>query len=138
MKFYIASKLENYRNVQAVRDALIKAGHRITYDWTLHGSVAGQGAKRLREVAGSEMDGVLSADIVIVLLPGGRGTHAELGMAIAWDIPVMLIADKSNTYFNLDKNTCAFYWNKNVQQCICLDAEALPGFVVDNIKHVAA
>ncbi len=135
MKIYIASKLENYRQVQAVRDALISAGHSITYDWTLHGSVQGQGVERLKEVAENERRGVVSADAVVVLLPGGRGTHVELGMACALNIPVMLIVDHSMPYFRPDENTCAFYWNRNVCRCAC-HADDLPRFVAENIEGV--
>lgn len=135
MKIYIASKLENYRKVQAVRDALVSAGHSITYDWTLHGSVQGQGIERLKEVAENERRGVVSADAVVVLLPGGRGTHAELGMACALNIPVMLLADRADAYFRPDEYTCAFYWNRNVQHYACPN-EQLPGFVAANIEGV--
>lgn len=135
MKIYIASKLENYRQVQAVRDALVSAGHSITYDWTQHGSVQGQGIERLREVAENERRGVVSADAVVVLLPGGRGTHAELGMACALNIPVMLMADNPNSFFQPDEYTCAFYWNRNVQHYTCPD-EGLPVFVTARITGV--
>ena len=39
MKFYIASKLENYKQVQYLAGKLKDAGWVHTYDWTLHGSV---------------------------------------------------------------------------------------------------
>ena len=137
MKVYIASKLENYRQVQAVRNALRNAGHVITYDWTEHGPAILRGIEFLKEVAENERDGVVSADAVVVLLPGGRGTHAELGMACALNIPVMLIADHPNTYFSCDENTCAFYWNSNVQHYVCY-AEDLPDFVAGEIDRLLA
>ena len=135
-KVYIASKIENFRQVQAVRDALLMAGHIITYDWTRHGSVVGN-LEYLKEVAENEREGVVSADVVIVLLPGGRGTHAELGMANALKIPVMLIAD-DDTYFRSDDNTCAFYWNNNVYRHVCHRLDSLSGYIVENIESVAA
>ena len=133
MLIYIASRLENYRQVQAVRDALIQDGHVITYDWTQHNSVAQQGIERLKEVAENERRGVVSADAVVVLLPGGRGTHAELGIACALNIPVMLITDNHRAYFLPDENTCAFYWCRNVQHYVC-PLEAMPDFIVANIE----
>ena len=66
-----------------VRDDLKKCGHDLTYDWTLHGSVKSVSKERLREVASLELDGVSEADFVVVLLPGGNGTHLELGFSIA-------------------------------------------------------
>lgn len=114
MKIYIASKLENHLLVQRVRNALQAEGHTITYDWTLHCSVKGQGETRLQEVASAELDGVRSADLVVVILPGGRGTHAELGAANALNKPVLLFSPDPWP-FRSNEATCAFYWNKNVQ-----------------------
>ena len=118
MKIYIASRLENYLQVQALRDALVAAGHVITYDWTLHGSVQGQGEARLREVAANELNGVRDADLVVVLLPGGRGTHAELGMANVLGKPVILFSDSDDPFDVCLGATCAFYWNQNVHQLV--------------------
>ena len=109
MKFYIASKLENAEIVKRVAAVLKAAGHEHTYDWTEHGSVQGEGEARLREVAENERQGVLDADMVIVILPGGRGTHAELGMAAAWERPIMICAE-TDELFQADTHTCAFYW----------------------------
>ena len=82
-KVYIASALENAENVRLLRDLLRERGVELTYDWTVHGSVKDQGSARIREVARKKVEGVLGADLVVVLLPGGRGTHIELGIAIA-------------------------------------------------------
>lgn len=87
MRYYIATALERAADHTLVRDAMAAAGHQITYDWTAHGSVQSEGLDRIREVAEAETRGVLDADLVIVLLPGGRGTHAELGIAIGAGIP---------------------------------------------------
>lgn len=134
MKIYIASKLENYLQVQALRDALIAAGHTITYDWTLHGSVQGQGEARLREVAAAERNGVLQAELVIVLLPGGRGTHAELGMANALGKPVIIFSSFNEPFDEYEGATCAFYWNENVRQVYSHQGQ--PEMVLPNlIRH---
>lgn len=41
-----------------------------------------EGPGRIAEVAQNEAAGVQEAELFIALLPGGRGTHTELGMAI--------------------------------------------------------
>ena len=108
MRYYIATRLERHADHNAVRDLMAAAGHQITYDWTAHGPVWRSGAERIREVSVLETRGVLDADVVIVLLPGGRGTHAELGMAIAADKPILLhCADAA--MFGATPETCAFY-----------------------------
>ncbi len=116
VKFYIASKLENADQVSRVAAAMKAEGHIHTYDWTVHGSVQRDGPERLREVAEKEKQGVLDAEMVIVLFPGGRGTHAELGMAIAKNKPVILCAENDSLFLD-DGNTCAFYWNPCCARC---------------------
>ena len=91
-RIYIASGLENAPAVCRLRDALVKAGHFITYDWTTHGRVAGE-RRVLWRIAVNELEiGVSGADVVLVLLPGGLGTHTEMGFALAKGIPVVLCA----------------------------------------------
>ena len=80
--YYIASGLENAPKVRELKAILDAAGCEHTYDWTVHGSVQKEGAERIAAVAAAESRGVLEGLTIIVLLPGGRGTHTELGMAI--------------------------------------------------------
>lgn len=117
MKFYIASRLENAKDVKKIALALESWGMQHTYDWTKHGSVKNEGPERIMEVAELELQGVKDADIVIVLLPGGRGTHSELGMANALNKKVFLWAE-TDALFLQDDRTCAFYWNSNVERIV--------------------
>ncbi|MHB1681287.1 MAG: group-specific protein [Bacilli bacterium] len=96
MKLYLASGLENRNRVQKWRDALTDFGHTITYDWTAHGRVQGP---QLSDVAWNELHiGVQEADVVIVLLPGGMGTHTELGAALAWGKVVIVCAPDAGCF----------------------------------------
>ena len=117
IKFYIASKLENYEAVQCLSRKLKSAGWIHTYDWTVHGSVKEGSVELLKEIGQKEYDGVKDADIIIVLTPQGRGTHTELGMAIALNKKIYL-CHVDDTYFNCDDNTSAFYWLPQVNQFI--------------------
>lgn len=110
---YIATSLDRAADHNLVRDALAKLGIACSYDWTVHGSVAAQGADRLREVALLELGGVLRADLVIVLLPGGKGTHAELGAALAAGKQVLLHAQDPGDYAPFGR-TCVFYHHPHV------------------------
>ena len=47
--------------------------------------------------------------MLIVLTPQVRGTHTELGMALALQKEVYL-CHGDDTYFRCDENTSAFYW----------------------------
>ncbi len=108
MKYYIATSLTNAKSHNIVRDALCALGHEITYDWTSHGSVQQISVARLNEIAHLEVQGVLDADFVLVLLPGGKGTHTELGLAVAAKKRILIYAD-SHVPFSVGPATCAFY-----------------------------
>lgn len=115
MKFYLATKLENRALAKKVIAELRSWGWEPSYDWTVHGSVSGEGAQRLIEVSSSELCAIASADLVIVLLPGGRGTHVELGAALALDKMVVIWAPET-TLLKDDANTCVFYWHPRVRR----------------------
>lgn len=115
MKFYIASSLKNYRQVRALSQRLKGAGWVHTYDWTQHCPEDVQDAEALRFIAEAECAGVRQADMLIVLTPRGRGTHTELGMALALQKEVYL-CHGDDTYFRCDENTSAFYWLPQVHR----------------------
>ncbi len=118
MKFYIATSLSRVTAHQAVRNALRTQGHEISYDWTLHGSVKSVSKERLQEVATLELNGISEADFVVVLLPGGHGTHLELGFAIAKEKKVFLHSEDS-LLFELGPQTNAFYHHPDVTCLHC-------------------
>ena len=103
--FYIASGLGGAIRAREIAQALVRRGFVWTYDWTAHGSVQhdmdGLGPK----TAEAEMNGVACADFVVVLLPGGRGTHAELGAALALGKPALIFGE----HFVVDGVECVFY-----------------------------
>ena len=117
MKFYIASKLENYMQVKYLADKLKSIGWTHTYDWTVHYSIKERNIEKLREIGIMEYNGIKEADVVIILTSQGRGTHTELGMAVAF-IKLIYLCHIDNTYFNCDDNTSAFYWLPQVNQFI--------------------
>jgi nucleoside 2-deoxyribosyltransferase len=120
MNFYIASKLENAETVKAVANVLKAAGHIHTYDWTVHADETNESAERLAEIAELEVRGVRYADLLIVILPGGRGTHVELGMALRNDFSVtdIIICAESEHDFFQDGKMCPFYRLKSVTNVV--------------------
>lgn len=136
MKFYIATRLERAEEQKTLAAVLTELGHSLTYDWAAHGSVQSEGPDRIREVAESEGNGVIMADLVIVMLPGGRGTHTELGMAIAHSLHknrvrgqnqvggykrIVIIGDDGG----VDGRTCAFYHHPAIDKRFA----TVPGFI---------
>lgn len=138
MKIYIATMIERAVDHNVVRDVLVRAGHRITYDWTLHGSVRNEGVERITQVANAELQGVKDADVVIALLPGGRGTHAEIGAALALDKPVILHATQRNAaFFDLGEGTSAFYWHRGVYWRCATPLIKFAGLLNDTLRELA-
>jgi len=131
MRFYIASKLENYEQVKSLARLLKLSGWEHTYDWTVRGSIKETNIETLKSVGQKEYDGVKNADIVIVLTPQGRGTHVELGMAIALN-KVVYICHEDDKYFQCDDNTSAFYWLPNVKHFIGSIGELAKKMQTDN------
>lgn len=117
MKYYIATSLTRAAAHHVVRDALNAWGHEITYDWTVHGSVKSVSKERLREVAEVELEAITEADFVVVLLPGGFGTHLELGFSIAKGKRVFLHSEDPSS-FELGPATNAFYHHPEVTQLL--------------------
>jgi nucleoside 2-deoxyribosyltransferase len=119
MKFYIASGLENAALVKKVRDELQQGGDQITYDWTLHGSVQ-DFPDKWREVGHAEIKGVLDADFVVVILPGGKGTHTELGIALAkyeylnyqkkQQFKIFIYEETDSFFSHPNQRICVFYY----------------------------
>jgi nucleoside 2-deoxyribosyltransferase len=126
MKYYIASKLENHAAVNRLRDRLKALGHEQTYDWTTHGPVYRSGLDRIVHVADAERNGVYQADFVVVLLPGGRGTHVEMGIAIGLEKTVVFISDVA-AHHEATAETCAFYHHSFVRRYRTVD-EAMSYF----------
>lgn len=118
MKYYIATSTSRMPFHNTVRGHLKQLGHEITYDWTTHGSVRHTSLSRLQEVAQLEFQGILDADFVLVLLPGGKGTHAELGFSIASRKKVFIHSEDPKT-FEIGPEICAFYHHAEVVRLSC-------------------
>ena len=127
MKFYIATSLLRAKDHNIVRDALIDLGHTLTYDWTTHGSVKCTTTENLRKVSQNELNGIKGADLLIVLIPGGQGTHVELGAALASNKKIILFSSEEK-YFLPCKDTCAFYHDPSCNHVVSSLNNLLPLF----------
>ncbi len=129
MRFYIASGLDNRERVKTVIERLTRLGHTISYDWTEHGDVRERGLDVLTSIASSEVFGVIDAECVLLMLPGGKGTHTELGLALASRSNKRIyLWSETGMEFHSDKNTCAFYHHPSIQQ-LTLSFEELLAFL---------
>lgn len=116
MKYYLASGVENANRVNEAAAVLNANGHERTYDWTTHGSVAHAEEIFKTHVAATEAQAVADAELVAVLLPGAKGTHAELGMALAGNAKRVLIWSESAAPFDGTEGYCVFYHHPKAER----------------------
>lgn len=118
VKYYIATSTSRAPFHHIIRDRLGELGHEITHDWTSHGSVRETTQARLQQVAEADLQGILDADFVLVLLPGGKGTHTELGFSIGskkW----VFVHSEDPKMFEPGPEVCAFYHHPAVIRFSC-------------------
>lgn len=106
MKFYIGSGFKNCALVNYYAKVLEENGWEYTYSWTKH-ICDDVTEDDLIKYARLEQKGIIDSDVVIILLPAGRGTHIELGMALALNKKIFLCADTKEE-FGIE-NTVNFY-----------------------------
>ncbi len=99
---YIASTLDNAPRVRQLRDTLCERQIGLTYDWTSHNDgvprISDDYPELKRQIAEQELRAVRDAEAVLVVLPGGSGTHFEMAAAFCWQKPIVLFIDKPTLY----------------------------------------
>lgn len=106
MKFYIGSSFKNYKLVNILAEKLKEYGWEHTYNWA-NSIQEAESKEDLIAYSMHEQKGIFDSDVVIILLPGGRGTHIELGMALAWGKKIYLYSANGEE-FKIE-NTVNFY-----------------------------
>lgn len=125
VKFYIGSGMKNCELVNYYAKILKRKGWNLTYNWVenINDDVS---IEDMTSYAISESQGIVDSDVVIILLPAGRGAHIELGMALALNKKIFLCSETKDE-FSIE-NTVAFYGLPNIIQLI--------GSADDNIKTI--
>jgi len=82
-KFYAASSFKNIEAVRYISKQLIDRGYIQTYDWTRNERAST--FKDLKEIGQKEKAAVMEADVVIVLLPAGKGSHRNGDSTWTWE-----------------------------------------------------
>lgn len=114
MKYYIASSFANKEIVNLTIKSLNNLGFINTYNWTLNEKADNK--LKLKNIGIEELNAVMDTDILIAILPGGKGTHIEMGIAIGFNKPVLI------AYFNKElisvDNSATFYHLDNVKHIL--------------------
>jgi nucleoside 2-deoxyribosyltransferase len=109
-RFYLATRKDRSNEADALSQALSVHGWQRTFIWSALDPV---NTDEYAEVAVKEIAGVRDADVLIVLLPGGFGTHVEIGAALALGKRVILHAPDSKTLETPYR--CIFHHHPNVK-----------------------
>ena len=112
-KFYVASGFKNKEIVRYVSQYLKNKGFIHTYDWTQNKRAST--FENLKEIGHQERNAVLESDFIIVILPGGKGSHIELGIALGQGKKIYLYSPDGELN-NLD-TTSTFYHLPEVNKC---------------------
>lgn len=115
MKFYIGSGFKNVELVNEFSKKLQNHGWEHTYNWT-ENLKENETIEDLIEYSKLEQKGIEEADVVIIILPAGRGTHIELGMAIALKKKIYLYSSKKEE-FDIE-NTVNFYQLPSIEKIV--------------------
>jgi nucleoside 2-deoxyribosyltransferase len=103
---YIASQLENYQLVIDLINRFSERGISITFDWATlwERQLTEQLKVDKKDIAEQMLEGVKQAKTLLLICPGKRGAHVELGMAIALGKKVVIFCpDKDHmiSFYNL-------------------------------------
>jgi nucleoside 2-deoxyribosyltransferase len=121
-RFYLATRKDRSEQAVALLEALKAQGWERTFTWT---ALDGASTEGHGEIALKELAGVLEADVLIALLPGGYGTHVEIGAALALGKPVVLHSPDQRTLETPYR--CIFHYHPAVKLLVseALDIEAI-------------
>src|SRR5215471_706926 len=109
-RYYLATKKTRAAEAAEIEKALKARGWERTYNWT---GEEGKGLEDYAKIAVAELKGIRQADVIIVQLPGGYGTHVEIGAALALGKPVILHAPDQKTLET--PYPCVFHYHPGVK-----------------------
>jgi len=118
MKFYVASSFRNINVVNEVANHLKNKGHIQTYDWTRNAKAKEEQTftfDDLKDIGQKEKNAVIEADFIVVLLPGGKGTHIELGIALGLGKTIFIYSQDGE--INNYDTTSTFYHLPEIKKC---------------------
>lgn len=96
-----------------------------TYNWAAN--IKEEETKEdMIDFAKKEMNAIKEADDVIFLLPLGKGSHIELGMALAYNKKIYLVSSDKNDF---DNNTVNFYEMTNIEKVIAPDEKMIHSII---------
>lgn len=117
-KFYVASSIRNMGAVNYVTKQLVNRGYVHTYDWTKNAYASEEEKLTIEDLKGigqHEKNAIIESDLIVVILPGGKGTHIELGIALGLGKKIFLYSP--DRAVDQVETTSTFYHLPAVEKC---------------------
>jgi nucleoside 2-deoxyribosyltransferase len=112
-KFYLATRKDRAAEADAISNELKDYGWERTLTWS---DQAHADSESRAALAQAELRAVSEADVLIVMLPGGHGTHVEIGAALALGKPIVLHASDQKTLET--PYPCVFHYHPSIKLLI--------------------
>src|SRR5271163_3587690 len=109
-RFYVSSRKDRSKHADELSRTLKARGWERTFVWADQGDATREGHAA---TAVAELKGVHEADVLIVLLPGGFGTHVEIGAALALGKRIILHSPDQKTLET--PYPCVFHYHPSVK-----------------------
>ncbi len=93
-RVYIAGSIKNTTRVKDVISLLEYQGCKCVYDWTRCDQEKIKSCPSYRkQVIDDQLRGINNSEIFVLITPGGRGAHVELGVALSQNKKIILLLD---------------------------------------------
>lgn len=138
IKFYIASGLKNWKQVQEFTSVLEENGWENVYNWAKFGLISNTNStsEELAQISHEQLQAVIDSDVIIIILTMGRGTHVELGAAVTLcelGMPKKIyLYSKEPEYFEVSEKTAGIYHNKFLMKKTGNIAEVINSIIDEN------
>ena len=114
VNFYIASSFKNIEQVRELSSVLKLKGFTQSYDWTQNEKA--NSFEKLATIGEKEKEAVMNSDFLVILLPAGKGSHIELGIALGLGKRIYIYSP-TNEINEYDK-TSTFYHIKDINKFV--------------------
>ncbi|WP_096187365.1 nucleoside 2-deoxyribosyltransferase [Evansella halocellulosilytica] len=131
-KFYVASSFTNFEIVRNVARQLMQKGFLHTYDWTANDRA--DTIEKLKKIGQEEKEAVRDSDFIVIILPGGKGTHIELGIALGLNKRIYLYSP--NEEINDPSISSTFYQLPEVNKFVGEINTFIEKVITEEGKHI--
>ena len=137
MRFYIAADNNSADRAKELSTVLGRNGHELTYDWMKQAGMNHSSVDAMSDMSFSAVRAIRDAELVVVLLPGGYDTNAELGVAIASRSNKRIILwSETSEVFGTCSDACAFCFHPSLERIVCPFEELLAMLNTDRVDTV--